>query len=209
MIYPNTFYVGVDLGQRQDHTAIAVVERAQNNGKLAYYAVRGVERVALGTPYPQVVERVKEILGSYELRGRSCLAVDATGVGAPVVDAMKASVPGVEITAVTITSGDKATEGRSSYGIQRWNVPKRDLVAGVQVLLERGELRIAKGLREVGPLVKELLDMRATTQSTGRVRMGAEGAGEHDDLAIALMLGCWKAQRARAVSFGTARLPGT
>jgi len=51
---------------------------------------------------------------------------------------MKASVPGVEITAVTITGGDKAAEGKSSYGIQRWSVPKRDLVAGVQVLLERG-----------------------------------------------------------------------
>jgi hypothetical protein len=155
----HSFYVGLDLGQRQDHSAIAVVERAQMNAKTVVYAVRGVERVALGTPYPKVVERVRGILGSYELNGRSSLVVDATGVGAPVVDSLKAALT-TEITAVTITGGEKAAENRSTYGIQRWNVPKRDLVAGVQMLLERGELRIAKGMREAGPLVKELLDMR-------------------------------------------------
>jgi hypothetical protein len=43
---------------------------------------------------------------------------------------------------------------------------------------------------------------------SGRVRMGADGAGEHDDLAIALALACWKAQRARGISLGGGRLPG-
>jgi hypothetical protein len=207
-MFPNTFYVGLDLGQRQDHSAIALVERVQQNSKTVLYAVRGVERVALGTPYPKVVERVRGILGSWELQGRSSLVVDATGVGAPVVDALKASLLGTEITAVTITGGERAAENRSSYGIQRWNVPKRDLVAGVQMLLERGELRIAKEMRQAGALLKELLDMRVMAKATGKVRIGAEGAGEHDDLAIALALACWKAQRARGISLGGGRLPG-
>ena len=31
--------------------------------------------------------------------------------------------------------------------------------------------------------------------SAGRVRMGAEGCGEHDDPVIALALACWRARR--------------
>ena len=29
----------------------------------------------------------------------------------------------------------------------------------------------------------------------GRVRIGADGCGEHDDLVIALALACWRAKR--------------
>jgi hypothetical protein len=39
------------------------------------------------------------------------------------------------------------------------------------------------------------------------VRMGADGAGEHDDLVMAVALACWKAKR-KENSFGTRRLPG-
>ena len=47
------FYLGLDLGQRRDHSAIAVIEKRN-----ALMLVRHLERVALGTPYPAVVERV-------------------------------------------------------------------------------------------------------------------------------------------------------
>ena len=63
----------------------------------------------------------------------------------------------------------------------------------MQVLLEKGELRIAKRMREVGSLVRELLDLRMTTRSSGAVWIGAGGYGQHDDLAIALALACWRA----------------
>jgi hypothetical protein len=86
-------------------------------------------------------------------------------------------------------------------------VPKRDLLAAVQVLLERGELRLAKGLRELGPLMRELTDVRSTAGVGGRVRLGADGCGEHDDLVIALALACWRAKRGQ-IGFWTGRLPG-
>src|SRR5579863_2422949 len=41
----------------------------------------------------------------------------------------------------------------------------------------------------------------------GRLRMGADGPGEHDDLVMALALACWRAKR-RQNEFGTRRLPG-
>jgi hypothetical protein len=191
------FYRGLDLGQRHDPTAIAVVEKARGEIR-----VRHLERVPLGTPYPRVVERVREITRHRELAGGCELAVDGTGVGAPVVDMLRAARLGCNISAVTITGGER--EQRKGSG---WvSVPKRDLVAGVQVLLERGELKLARGMRELGALMRELTSVRSTAGAGARVRFGADGYGEHDDLVIALALACWRANRGY-VGFGTGVLP--
>ena len=202
------FYVGLDLGQRQDHSAVAIVERPElRHAWLATrrdpLLVRRVERLVLGTPYPQVVERVREIVYGIALAGQCALVVDGTGVGAPVVDMLRRAGLGCEVTAVTITGGEK--ESRSGAG---WNVPKRDLISGVQLGLEKGELRIARHMKDVGSLVRELVDVRITAGlGLGKVRIGADGSGQHDDLVIALALACWRARR-RENGFGAQRLPG-
>jgi hypothetical protein len=190
------FYIGLDLGQRRDPSAIAVVEKTR------VMRVRHLERFRLGTLYPSVVERVREITQHRELAGNYALAVDGTGVGAPVVDMLRAARLGCDIAAVTITSGDRQRQTGSV-----WNVPKRDLIAVVQVLLERDELKLARGLRELGALMRELTDVRSSAGIGGRVRLGADGCGEHDDLVIALALACWRAKRGQ-IGFGTGRLPG-
>jgi hypothetical protein len=196
-------FVGVDLGQRQDPTAIVVVEQA-NVGSLE---VRFAERVALGTPYPQVVERVRGIVQSREMVGRCWLTVDATGVGAPVVEMLRGARLGCEICPVTITGGASAHANGTD-----WSVPKRDLISGLQVLLERDALKIGAKLREAQTLVRELLNMQMTLKSNGGTRMGADGCGEHDDLVIALALACWRAGRGvtrpQPSIFGGGRLPG-
>ena len=199
--------MGIDPGQRRDHTALAVVERrdlprAFQAPIFSGLLVRHAERVPLGTPYPSVVQRIREVTESDELPGRCTIAVDATGVGAPVVDSLRAARLDCEIAAVRITSGEREQQHGNS-----WNVPKRDLIAGVQVLLERGELKIARRMKEAGALTRELMNIRMVNGANGRVRLGAEGSGEHDDLAIALALACWRAKRGRA-RYGTQRLPG-
>jgi hypothetical protein len=191
------FYVGLDLGKTHDPSTIAVVEKMPSHMRL-----RHLERVALGTPYPLVVERLRGITWNRQLIGNCALAVDGTGVGAPVVDMLRGARLGCDIAAVTITGGERQ---RQSGGV--WSVPKRDLLAVVQLMLERGELKIAQGLRELGPLMRELSDVRATAGVGGRVRLGADGCGEHDDLVIALALACWRAKRGQ-VGFGAGRLPG-
>src|SRR5579862_9727316 len=112
------FYVGLDLGQRRDHSAIAVVQ-GEESGRLA---VRHVERIPLGTPYTEVVSGALGIVRDRRLRGRCVLVVDGSGVGAPVVDGLRAARPGCEICAVTITGGKR--ERRSGAF---WNVSKRNL----------------------------------------------------------------------------------
>ena len=51
------FILGVDLGQAQDFTALAVIEAA---GPLL---LRHIERLPLGTPYTAVVARIQALLG--------------------------------------------------------------------------------------------------------------------------------------------------
>src|ERR1700733_5654697 len=80
--------MGLDLGQRRDPSAIAVVERmdlARAYSGTAFHSlrVRHLERVPLGTPYPGVVARGRESTRNIAIMaGRCALAVDGTGVGA-------------------------------------------------------------------------------------------------------------------------------
>ena len=199
--------VGLDLGQTRDHSAIAVTEYEQP--RLAWMPsmpramrIRYLERIPLGTSYTKVVQRVSEIVRHPLLEGRSRLVADATGVGAPVVDLLKAARLPCTITAVSITSGDHAT----CHG-DHWSVPKRDLLTNLLVLLESGELRIPRRLPESATLVRELSEVEMRHRPGGGLRIGADGAGEHDDLVIAVALACWRAMR-KENGFGTQRLPG-
>ena len=112
-MYGNKVFVGLDLGKTRDPSAIAVVEREEP--RLAWMPsmprrmeVRYLQRIPLGTPYTRVVERVGQVVRHPRLYGRCRLVVDATGVGAPVVDLLKAARLECPPTAVTIISGDRA-----------------------------------------------------------------------------------------------------
>ena len=193
------FYLGLDLGQRRDHSAIAVVEREEQPRPYGEPEYRGLtllhtERLPLGTRYPDVVERVRQIVSTPVLAPRCELVVDATGVGAPVVEMLKTAKLGWGITAVTITGGGKEN-GKEAWRGGDYNVPKQDLMSAVQLALEHDELRIAGRLRDAGALVEELVRVRKTYQGSGHERMGADRRGEHDDLVIALALACWKARK--------------
>jgi hypothetical protein len=71
----------------------------------------------------------------------------------------------------------------------------------------RAILSPRRPMEETGSLIRELTNVRMTAAGSGRVRMGAEGCGRHDDLVIALALACWRAKRGQN-GFGTRRLTG-
>ena len=132
---PPSFFIGFDLGQKHDHTAIAVLERvAVPTGEFdhTYGApvirpdlhVRHAERLPLNTSYPAVAERLASLCRSMQLRGHPVtVVVDATGVGTPVLDALRRERLPATILPVSITSG-----GMPSYanGVDR--IPKADLL---------------------------------------------------------------------------------
>lgn len=235
------FFVGLDLGQIQDFSALCVVglaeeylktvntpaaggrpdrlERARRNPYLdetdlkvirreieaaeaagpakpaslePVYEVRHLERMPLGTSYVEVARRVKALLDAPPLHTNAILAVDSTGVGRAVVDQLRAA--GLSFEAVTITGGDKETEEAPG----NWRVPKRDLIARPQVLLQRGirRLKIAPTLPEAQTLVDELLNFRVKIDpATAHDSYSHWREGEHDDLVLALCLSLWAAEK--------------
>jgi Terminase RNaseH-like domain len=200
--------VGLDLGQSRDYSALVICERLDVFSGLTKYAmardleaerghvevadpderldVRHIERFTLGTPYPAIVDSVGQLLARPQMRA-AVPVIDATGVGRAVVDLFKEAYRHGKLGTcrpVPITF----TGGQEQHGA---NVPKRDLVARLQALLQTGRLKIADGLPLADVLTKELLAFRAKISQKGHDTYEALRESDHDDLVMALALACW------------------
>jgi len=70
-------------------------------------------------------------------------------------------------------------------------VPKKNLIVGLQMLLQRGGLPIPAGLPFHGEFLEEISSMRVKVGSGGQEQYGAWREGEHDDLVFAVALAYW------------------
>jgi hypothetical protein len=205
------FVLGVDLGRERDHTAVALVEVQEEDlgqDRLTYgrltqdrLMVRHLGRWPLGMDYPQVVTKVKRLTESAELRGEAIAVVmDATGVGAAVVDLMKREGPRGRLVALTITASGEAHETGSG-----WNVSRTELVSGLQVMLQQGRLKVARKTTGWKAFREEMTGLRVKHSTAGAVRYETS-AGGHDDLVMATAMACWWAGRRMPSIWGTRRL---
>jgi hypothetical protein len=232
------FYLGLDLGQLSDYSALALLEEQvwcgpevdfsgwqvflpreledagwvspsalsprsasgvyRINRELGRPAhpplyLRHLERYELGTPYPEVIQRVIRLLTRPPIRyhlERTRLIVDATGVGRPVVDSFRAQ--GVHPVSILIHGGDRVTQEVAGIGDITLRVPKRDLVAAVQTTLQSRRLQIAAGLPLADVLRKELLGFRVKIDPrTAHDSYSHWREGDHDDLVLATAVACW------------------
>ena len=195
------YFVGLDLGQTSDPTAVAVLERG--GIPPAYdYAVRHLKRYQLGTAYTAIIPDVVALCNMPPLAGNCALVADQTGVGRPIVEMLQASTS-VLVKPVTITAGHTARQMEDlSY-----HVPKKDLVAVLQVLLQGRRLKVAGGLPLAELLVKELTNFKVKITAAMNETFGAWREGSHDDLVLAVALACWLAEREPAWSGETFGLP--
>jgi len=194
------FICGLDLGQTNDYSALVLLERVDTRGAWdpLYHCYRAqqtlharlIHRFPLRTPYPDIASRVRDALWRPEVRGKANLVVDATGVGAPVVDLLRQQQTEASITPVIITSGDAETRPGSSYG-----VPKKDLVGAVALMMQNRGLAIPRRSRYAGTLINEMHDFRIRFHPGGHTTYGAWRERDHDDLVLATALACWKAYR--------------
>lgn len=184
-------YVGLDLGQASDYTALVIVEHTAPR-----MAIRHVERPALGTPYPKIVSWVCNLLDAPQMADVKALLIDATGVGRAVLDMFRLIELPCDIIPITITGGNNAS--RDNSGMRY--VPKRDLIASIQVPLQEKTLVFANGM-PLGPVLRaELLNFKMKINTRGHDSYEAGGAsdwreGEHDDIVLAAALPCWYIQR--------------
>jgi hypothetical protein len=195
---PLSHVLGLDLGQTTDPSAVAALERSTRVDGKNTYAVAGLHRWPLGTPYtsprpecPGIGERLRTLLITTPGLSGSVLAVDQTGVGRAVVDLLRGLSLPATLIPVTITAGQAVTQADNGD----WHVPKRDLVACVQVLLQSGRLEIRSNLKLAEVLVREFDEFRVKITAAANETWGAWREGAHDDLVLAVALACWAAER--------------
>jgi len=199
------FYLSLDLGQSQDYTALAVVQRVpmfnpQTGQRWIELHLKHLERFALKTPYTQIADYMRGLLtgppftqdirdGHRIRKVRWELIVDKTGVGVAVTDLLKERR--IPFYGVTITGMGQRVNRPAS---REFNVPKQDLVSALEVPFHKDILKVAKGLEGWPQLREELLNFRRK-QNTRTAHISYEHWREtdHDDLVLAAALACWKA----------------
>jgi hypothetical protein len=186
-----SFYVGLDLGQSSDYTAIAIVEDACTDLHL-----RHLERYPLRTPYPEIADGVARLVRDPLLSQsrKPELIVDETGVGKAVTDMLRERK--LRFRPVTITGGDAVRAGTTRDRGTSYRVPKRDLVGALEVPFHNGTLKVAGDLELWPTLRQELLSFRRKVSlATAHDSYEHWRESDHDDLVLACALACWWARR--------------
>lgn len=151
------FVVGVDWARYGDFTTVVVLDGSREDAQLV-----AAERFH-GMSWADQVARVAALVRSL---GPCRVLCDATGVGDPAIEMLRAEVGGAHIAGLVFTPGEKAA-----------------LIDGLVWMFERGALRM-----EPNPeLLRELQHFEAKPTGSGHVRLGSAG-GYHDDLVIGLAL---------------------
>lgn len=201
------FFIGLDLGQSQDYTALAIIEQTVTIPVSRSFAAKveeiieqncvHLQRYELRTPYPAIVKDVGRIVQRVNQQARQAeenyaqtvLAIDATGVGAPVVDLFRAERLPVSLEPIQIVAGATVSQDN---GVTR--VPKRDLVGTVQLALQNKTLKVAAALKEAATLTRELQNFQVKITDSANDVYGAWREGTHDDLVLAVALALWCAK---------------
>lgn len=180
----NKYILGLDLGQQNDYTVLSCLIPSQQD-KSIVYSLPYLKRLPLKTPYPTIVELINNFISSPRgIYKDYVLIVDYTGVGRPVVDLFKEH--GLQIISINITGGNKA----NWVSRVEANVPKRDIVSAIQVVMQNKRLKIAHDLPLLSSLSREFLGFKAKISSAGRDSYEAI-SGLHDDIVLSIGVALW------------------
>ena len=202
------YFVGLDLGQSADYTALAVLQTVKEgvgggNFRTSLH-LRHLERYPLRTSYTTIADGVAGVMRSGALtadeydparhrvaRPKVELLVDKTGVGRGVTDILKER--GLRFTGIVIHGGESTHKTDGAH-----HVPKKDLVAALEVPFDKGTLKIAEGLG-LWPVLKEELQSfrRKQNPKTSHVSFEHWRESDHDDLVLAVAMACWGATSRR------------
>lgn len=205
------YFLGLDLGQSADPSALTVTERRtplfeRGIGRNGYdkgtpkYTVVHIDRFKLGTSYTDVVDRVAAVKEAPETGNDPPLVMDATGVGAPVVDQFQDK--GLRPAQIIFSSGDQVTQDG-----QKYKVPKADLVTSVETLLQAGRLKILEDLPDAEQLVEEMRRFRVKYTANGHARFEHATEADSDDVLLSVACPLWFAENAPLRTGGGANVP--
>ncbi len=190
-LLPPRYILGLDLGQRADYSALCLLE-THGEAHEAISHCRFLKRYKLNTSYPAIAEDVRQLTMREPLiNNEPSLCIDSTGVGIGVLDIFRQLKPTINarIIPIQIHGGFEVVQSGRGF-----NVPKRELVSGVQAALQTNRLQVSRKLSEANLLVTELQNFRADISETGRDTFEAR-SGCHDDLVLSVAMAVWYAHR--------------
>ena len=152
------YYVGCDLGKKQDHSAAAVVEKKESKVALIH-----MKQFKLGTDYTHVMGYLNRL--GRRLRTVKRTNIDQTGVGEYFIEeARKSGVKNAEGTNLSVPS-------------------KENIMTYLRQLMEEGRLQFAYD----PDLINEMNAERFQLTKTGQTQF-SNPSGTHDDRLWALAL---------------------
>ena len=190
--------IGADIGKSADPTAVIAVEcyrperlSPREPWPEVRHRIRWIERVPLGTDYPRVVDKIASIAETAQANGWGNVAIvlDSTGVGEPVKDMLRRRTS-ISLRAITFTGAEKATK----VGPYDWNVPKRDLVCALEVVMQTRRVECVPDCPLQQDLNAELSTFDFSISDRGHASFEAS-SGNHDDLVLALALAVYWGER--------------
>ena len=201
------YIIGLDLGKSMDFTALTVDELIQcdrlhwrrtafepiasviRRRPVKRHQIVNLRRYPLGTSYPEIYSSVQGVL--HQLPARKLkpeLVVDATGVGRPVVDGMRAL--GMRPIGVTITGGQVSNMVSSND----FTVPKALLASVLDICLSEERLEITNQASASEPMRAELQGFHAKVGRNGNTTLEAHRVGVHDDLILSMAMAVWRGE---------------
>jgi hypothetical protein len=215
---PNVeFFCGLDLGQAADPSALAILQYtwlatsqpsaalqftqgarpAPAQSKAPEVGLMHLQRWPLKTSYLRIVEDLAAMINRPKRSAPhirplvGChLIVDATGVGRPVVENIRAAKLPCKLRPVIVTGGHKA-----SLDEGYWHVPKVELGAVVHTLLAGRRLLQDPDLPMGDILARELSTFTVKPTAAGNLTVESWREKEHDDLVFAVAFAAWAGER--------------
>lgn len=209
------YYIGLDLGREQDHTAWAVMEmRISHWHKSGKYVLhpgdfweKDVEydnykhelglvelsQIPLHTPWQKIAQELEDSIGrclQKDERAEIRLWIDASGIGDPIIEGfIEPVVFKHDIWPYPV----RIVPGEAGYNRDTRTVSKIFLIDNAMVMREKKEFVIAKALQNT-PVMdlfeKQIQDFRRKEGKRAGTILYEAVQGEHDDLVIAFALCC-------------------
>lgn len=204
------YVVGVDLGSLQDPTAISIIHDSQTplpewgKGYVQKLAARELTvvqafRLQIGIDWSVITDFIARLMAIEPLVTDGALWIDQTGLGQPAGAMLRERR--VTFSGVTITAGDAYNE----VEFNRYRCSKLYLLSNMATLLQSGELKIARGIKDAKAFMQQAEDFVVTHTSAGNVTFGTS-EGRHDDLLLATAIAAFGAKMYKGPAFAVSNL---
>ena len=173
------FFVGLDLGQTQDYTALVVLEHlpsrpgATPRHRDQTFALRHIRRWDLGTSYPRIVTDVGELVSRPPLAGACRIALDATGVGRAVTDIFRDAGPRSQARSFGFAPGTVVSPGLA-VALSRRPVPIPTIAAPISAITITGGDQVTRDGRDTRVPKRDLVGVVQALLQTGRLKIAPD-----------------------------------